>query len=258
MRLFFSHFVWVISLVGMHSAFASQTIIGDQAVRSNVADYPSTCLLKITVSNWGDETVNGCSGTLISANQIATAGHCFGKDFSLNQSSIDITCGGIRQPRVSQVQLPKFWVQNPETGVSVPRVPNDVAIVTLSKNSAQPFIATAKSKEAFFNDDDSLKTGISCYLAGFGVNPRGGTGELYTASLKTMVLAFTSGAISLTEKDQGFMKTSAEHGDSGGSLICEDELHAKSLVGITVSIQYDERHRHLLLNYFAAPWLNEI
>jgi secreted trypsin-like serine protease len=255
-----SLFLALISVLSVSSVHASEEIVGTGAILSKPANYPSTCFLTITESSMAEDTVSGCSGTLIAPTKIATAGHCFSKDFSLYRSSLNIRCGDVYVGRVSEVKLPdsSAYVYDRNTGREIPRTTVDVAVVTLSKPVNLPTVAVAKTYDEIFGGEFTdhgydLKPGTTCYLAGYGINPRGGTGKLYTANLDKMSIVFKDGAIQLTEVGGGKMKTSADHGDSGGSLICEGQNHIKTLIGVTVSIATDRTY-----NYFAPTWSNHL
>jgi|GEM_PF-2913112 len=253
-------------------AFASPIsmppIVGHGATRATPSDYPTTCFLEITDSD--SDFVSQCSGTLIASNRILTAGHCFGKYFSLYRSQVDIRCGGVYMGRVLKVDLPANgdWVEGGSGQGQIPRTNKDMAQVSLAFDTEISPLPTAASIDDFFVSQtvgqvvDSatldlglpLKAGVTCYVAGYGKNPRGGHGVLYTETLDPRSVHFQAGVIQITEPGGGALTTSVDHGDSGGSLVCQSEGHASALVGVTVGISMSTNGRTRLRNYFAPAW----
>jgi len=260
--------IQLLLMMGMAAGAFASPIVGSGAIRANPSDYPATCFLEITSSD--SDQVSQCSGTLVAPDRVLTAGHCFGKYFLLYRSEVDIRCGGVYLGRVSKVDLPADgdWINGGYDQGQIPIPSKDRAQVELVYHSRVSPLPTAAALEDFFvsqtvgqvSDSESLqlglplKDGVTCYVAGYGKNPRGGTGVLYTETLDPRSVHFQGGVIQVTEPGGGALTTSVDHGDSGGSLVCQKMGQAPTLVGVTVGIHMSSNGRIRMRNYFAPAW----
>lgn len=234
-------------------------IRGEGAIESNPIHFASTCDIEIPSDSF-DATFKGCTGTLISPNEIVTAGHCFPRKFSIATTTVEVRCGGVRMGPLSKIELPKDWAKHPSTGKWGPLPGNDKATLTLAFDSKlQPSRLESSIDglmERFFSGSFSekgvgLADGLQCYMAGYGTNQKGTYGVLYTAKIDPQLLHLRDGMIILTESNGEELKTSAESGDSGGSLICEGENIPKTLIGVIISI---DKEKKTTQNYFLPIW----
>ncbi len=230
-------------------AHAHVELIGENVKSAKEKDYPYLCQFEIS----GGDMDYICSGTLISPTEILTAAHCFGLEGK--DANPRVYCGGRSMGRVTGIKLPeaKYW-RNRET--TFPE--HDVAVVTLKKPTQQATLNYSHEQAEFFNQDGSLKEGVQCKIAGFGLDDYGHAGSLLIADPKDVYFHFQGNAIYMSPLTT-YLMTSADHGDSGGALMCTDLLGVTKLVGITQSYSIDQTHqddRERTQNLFAAPWIN--
>lgn len=233
---------------------ASVEIIGEGAKSVREKENPALCKVEIQVQDQDGEGLDTCSGTLVGSNEIATGGHCFKRDFELSNAQVTVTCGG-KSHAVVKVELPprRYWMDE-----NRPYPAYDYARVTLKKPAPNP-LRRAKDESSYFNEDGSVKPQVRCWVAGYGVNPRGGVGSLYVAELSAQRIAYSGGMVQVSDPQGKDLRVSVDHGDSGGSFYCQAENQPIELVGVTVSYQKrDQKDSHRLTNNFAAIWLQTL
>ncbi len=229
-------------------SLASTPIIGEHVQTAKERDYSYLCRINTSIETDDGEIESVCSGTLISPNRVVTAAHCFAPG---SEANLHVTCGNKYMGSITEVHKPfgRYWNNNTD-----PRE-KDVAVITLKKPSPLDPIPYAEDPNAYFNADGSLINGVSCFIAGFGTDDRGNFGELLVAEPKDVNFTFMNHVIEM-RAIEGYLKTSVDHGDSGGSLICTDLQGKNKLVGITSAYRYDRKQSNRAANIFTAPWLN--
>ncbi|MBS1959887.1 MAG: trypsin-like serine protease [Bdellovibrionales bacterium] len=236
-------------------AHAGETVIGEGATRVKDKDYPSLCHIEIEVPNSDEEGIRSCSGTLVGPNEIATGAHCFKKDFEFSYSTVRASCGG-KSVTVIDVALPAstHWMNNDRP------YPNyDYAKLTLKKNMGS-WMSKAPSMESYFAENGAIKTGTRCWVGGFGNSPSGSVGVLYIAEVTKQKIEFFGGMITLKDPAGGVLKTSVDHGDSGGSFYCQAPgKNTVELVGVIVSYFADKKKDSKRMeNDFAPIWIQNL
>ena len=235
--------------LGRPHALARSELIGVDLKQINAQDFPYFCNILRTDGTWGGEDEEICSGTLISPTEIMTAAHCFGRD---TRPELKINCGGEWVGQVKSIQKPSrsYWLNADRA-----RSDRDVAIIQLKNAQPQEPLHFSREITEFFQEDGALKTGVSCKIAGFGEDRFGRMGNLQIAEPKSVKFRVENGVI-LMESIVGYLKTSVDHGDSGGALFCTDSTRNTKLVGVIGAYRYDRKEKWKTANVFATTWLN--
>jgi hypothetical protein len=234
------------SLIFGSPAHAGGWIIGKEAVKTRESDQPALCRIEIQ----SGDVPNNCSGTLVGPNEIATAAHCFGRNYNRYATSVSVYCGG-RYAEVENVELPapNHWVDDIKPLPSI-----DYARITLSKGLSGS-MPKAKSADAYFAQPGEPLPGVRCWMAGFGNSRSDSFGTLYIADLSSYSLVYGAGVITLRDRQGGLLKVSVDHGDSGGALYCRAPGKGVELVGVIVSyVPQKRRDQNRVENLFAPIW----
>ena len=233
---FSSPFVW-----------AGPGMIGEDVERVSEKDYPSICRISILMETDDGEVEALCTGSLITEDSILTSAHCFPLQ---RRHSATVTCGGEYLGRVREFHLPEAdeWI-DPDR----PSPTRDVANVVIRRKSQARPLSLAKSRDAWFEQDGTLKNGISCRMAGFGMDDRGNTGHLLMAKPSNVEFKLMNGLIHMLPTS-GWLKTSVNPGDSGGPLLCQAPGLDEEIVGITESYRFQDRKDQRVKNTFVPAW----
>ena len=230
-------------------AFSSLEMVGEHVVHAQENAYPYFCSISID----GNDEENICSGTLIDAQTVVSAGHCFAD----GSASVSVSCGGRSMGRVLQVDFPnkKTWVNSTR-----PRSFEDVAVIHLKKKQTNQTLMPSYSMSEYFDElTGNLKPAVKCKMAGFGVNDKGGSGLLMIVDLQDLKLQVSQNVISLFSTNSISLATSVDHGDSGGPLYCSFNQEVPKLVGIIGGYRMLSKwnsNRNRGSNFFATTWLN--
>jgi hypothetical protein len=252
----------------------SNAMIGRNIKFANETENPAVCEVKI--SNFGPEHVMGeCSGTLISATQVYTAGHCFGRRFRLRDHTVTVSCGGTRMNNATDVKIPNptnaaLWINDEE-----PARKEDFAVLTLApaidrQGNPIPHATSpvAANGTLYFGPMGDLLPGVQCKALGYGTNDinrpevdsdgNPNIGSLVEADLKDVNIKIwpTAGIIETTPSNGAYLATSCGGGDSGGPLFCQAPGRAYELVGTIVLRQHasDQEEGHYTANYMRPVW----
>ncbi len=236
---------WI--LLGAKSGFATPSLIGEGIVRVSEKDHPSLCRISIFIETEEGEIEALCSGSLISENTILTSAHCFQRN---RQHSATVTCGGNWLGRVKRYRLPvdSAWV-DPEH----PLAAHDVAVIETRRRSKTTPLTQARTPTDWFEEDGRLKNSVNCRIAGFGMNEYGKSGPLLFGYPSDVEYYLEDGLIHMVPVS-GWLKTSANPGDSGGPLLCHHPGSPEEIIGITQSYRYFEKKNQRLENLFVPAW----
>jgi hypothetical protein len=163
-----------------------------------------------------------CSGTLIAPTVVLTAGHCVG-----NVEGFYLGAGAAGQTWPDLSQFTRYGAE--PAGVSYS---NDIALVHLTSPVA--------GVTPFGTYGDKGAVGQSCTMIGFGGHNEGATeyvGERRTATSKVSKITSTYVVVK-------WVDGIADHGDSGGPLICNG-----AIVGTTHNHTDGDYPDHVVENY---------
>jgi len=257
---------------GGASVFASTLMIGQNIRFANERNNPSVC--EIQISNYDNRGHDGeCSGTLVSATQVYTAGHCFGRNFNLNRHTVSVSCGGRSMGHASAVLSPdssddSLW-DHEGSGMEIPVTRADFAVITLPRAVTQTTSPVAIGPESYFDATGALLPNVQCKMLGYGGNDINAPeidedgvpniGSLVEASLQSDVLTYDTGqgVMKLTPRDSAYLVTSCGGGDSGGPLFCQAPGGVFTLVATIVSRQHAEslEDHNFVTNLLHPVWV---
>lgn len=243
------------------------SVVGRAAKDVDQSDYPAVCRITITGTNDSEDVGSQiCSGTLVASNKVLTAGHCFGRQFSLSDHNVSVDCGN-SNASASRVDVPQSSSQWKSSQVPVSN--SDYAILTLDSRLPVSVMPIAKNPGLYFSSGSSasraLQSGVHCQVLGFGKDNSGNTGSLHLASLdslQTLLSATdTPGRGVLFPRNTIYasangaeLPVSVAEGDSGGPLLCQAVGRGWELVGINGRYLEDARHKKICDGFMGA-WL---
>lgn len=121
--------------------------------------------------------------------------------------------------------------------------------------SYEGFMPKAADPSLYFTSGGWLLGGVRCWMAGFGKSWRSTYGVLMIAEISDQSIHYGNGLIIMRDPQGGILKTSADHGDSGGSFYCQAPGRSTELVGVIVGYRAEEwRDRNRMQNLFAPIW----
>ncbi len=228
-------------------AVAEPEMIGNGVQRASEKEHPALCRIDIRIETDAGEVEALCSGSLISENTVLTSAHCFPLE---RDYSATVTCGGKFMGGVRDFQIPdaSTWIDSEH-----PAPTRDYAIVkTRRKSTAEP-LPLARSPAPWFDEDGLLKSGITCRIAGFGKDHRGSSGQLLIGNPTEVEFILEDGLIHMIPVS-GWLKTSANPGDSGGPLLCHGPGATEEIIGITEAYRFNSQDDHRIDNLFVPAW----
>lgn len=204
-------------VLGLLAALPSYAIVGGKDVAANDPLARSTVALLMTSA----QGTAICTGSLVSANQILTAGHCaMGGDKIYAIFSTNVRLGSqqisLMREVVARRVAPSYYRS---TVYSYSGDPSDVAILTIKGGAPAGFVP-AKLITADIARS-ALSVGARITLAGYGATDFYATkGAGVLRSIKTKVDKFyiSGRSVKVGSSDHG-----ACHGDSGGPAIVSYE-----------------------------------
>lgn len=226
-------------------AFASTDVQGPDVQALNPTDFSSVCLLQVVQP--ATQQAYLCTGSVISANAILTAGHCVLNDpAQAATAQLSMMCGSqiIRQYPYKNLKVTKpaakDWVQS--GGQEAPTFSKDIAVIRFTDQTLQSTpISVAFDGSNFFGsaNDGQINSSVQCLLVGYG---RSGSaaGKLHSSPVKD-VLHFTPAfdqnpmVVLLSQSQGSLVRDSIDHGDSGGPLLCRQPGGSYAIVGINES-----------------------
>lgn len=231
----------------IREVWASPAMMGDGIERAPEKDHPALCRIDISIETDEGETEALCSGSLISENTVLTSAHCFPQN---RNYSATVTCGGNWLGRVRRYELP------PESDWLDPEHPSptrDFARIQTRKRSRASPLSLSRSADTWFDHYGLLKESVSCRIAGFGMDSRGKSGHLLIGRPTGVEFWLEEGLIHMVPRS-GWLKTSANPGDSGGPLLCHFPGMPEEIIGITEAYRFQDHHDQRIDNLFVPTW----
>ncbi|MBC7396700.1 MAG: trypsin-like serine protease [Bdellovibrionales bacterium] len=242
-------------LLGFNSAWA---IIGDSVRGVLPGNAPSVCLITFRQS----EREVFCSGALITPTQVITAGHCFGRRQNVNLRSISIQCGGEQLSRAVRVITPdpyddRLWLNDNQ-----PTHAHDQATIEMMWPALNAPVSRARAESDYFGSNTALIPGVLCRMLGFGTDNSGYMGNLNEADLSNVAMnsldrvpsGLEGEVIYLGPRGTDYLPLSADHGDSGGPLLCRRPGEREQLVGTISGYVCGQSTGRRLWNYITPAW----
>jgi secreted trypsin-like serine protease len=169
-------------------------------------------VVRISLQNL-DGTYAYCSGSLITASAVLTAGHCFRETTALPSSTAVAVNGAYYG--ASEISV------HPDYRVEATSIVNDAAVIKLS-GSVSSVIPLALLYSV------SPKAGDTIYIAGYGLDEQGALGILKSGSMTVAAVDTDHITCNFTGRDSNTCS-----GDSGGpAILVADTGSAQTLSGI--------------------------
>ncbi len=232
-------FLVLLALLPSPSGSAGPVLIGEGIERASEKDHPALCRIDIRIQTDEGEVEAICSGSLVSEREVLTSAHCFPQK---SDYSASVTCGGVWLGRVRDYRLPEDHSPSKDYAVVVPR-----------KRSKSAPLSFSRSPGTWFNEYGLLRETVSCRIAGFGVDSRGKSGQLLIGRPAEVDFWLEEGLIYMVART-GWLKTSANPGDSGGPLLCHLPGMPEEIIGITEAYRFQDRHDQRIDNLFVPTW----